>query len=56
MNLVQAERTCYDAPVCTRDTDKVYLDALQDPARRIVLIQYLKSHGLLSDPSDRRDG
>lgn len=55
MNQTEVDRTGYDAPVCTSDTDKVYLDALQDPARRIVLIQYLKSHGLLSDPSDRRD-
>ena len=46
----------YDAPVHTRDTDKMYRAAMQDPDRRIALIRYLKSHGLLSDPSHQRVG
>ena len=53
MNQTEVSRTSYDAPVRIRDTDKMYRDAMQDPARQIALIQYLKSHGLLSDPSHR---
>ena len=55
MNQTEVSRTVYDAPVRMRDSDKMYRDAMQDPVRRIALIQFLKSRGLLSDPSDRRD-
>lgn len=49
MNSVQAERTCYDAPVRSDLDDKV-LRAIQDAEKRTALIQYLRERGLLSEP------
>ena len=46
MNHSDANRTSYDAP-----QEEEILRAIQDPNKRIALIQYLESHGLLSDPS-----
>jgi hypothetical protein len=55
MNPTEVSRTSYDAPVRIRDTDKMYRDAMQDPKKRIGLIQYLREHGLLSAPWGLRD-
>ena len=46
MNQNEANRTSYESP-----WDEEILRAIQDPARRAELIQFLKELGLLSGPS-----
>ena len=49
MNQTDANRTSYDAPC-----DEEILLAIEDPEKRIALIRFLNSRGLLGDPSHRR--
>ena len=46
MNQTDANRTSYEAP-----RDEEILLAIEDPERRIALIRFLESRGLLSGPS-----
>lgn len=48
MNQNDANRTSYDAP-----QEEEILRAIKDPDKRVALIQYLESHGLLSGPLHR---
>jgi hypothetical protein len=49
MNQAEITRTIYDAPVRS-DLDNKVLRAIQDAEKRTALIQYLREHGLLSEP------
>ena len=46
MNQTDANRTSYESP-----GDEEILRAIQDPEKRIALIQFLKELGLLEGPS-----